>query len=106
MDTENSVNKYIAQLALVLLFLVFACPVVIRAADAPAQPPVVTDAELFTTIATLDAEVFDAYNRCDLEKFASYFIGNLEFHESSHAGYPIKDFGAEKCEGIGKRPRN
>ena len=121
MDMENSVNKYVAQLALVLLFLAFACPVVIRAADAPAA---VTDADLYKTIAALDAEVFDAYNRCDLEKFASYFIENLEFYhdkggvmwtrqdvveatrknicgkvrrelvESSLAVYPIRDFGA------------
>jgi hypothetical protein len=123
MEAENSVNKFLAQLALVLLFLLLECPIVIRA-DTPSQPPADTANELFQTIAALDAEVFDSYNRCDMEKFASYFVEDVEFYHdkggvtwtrkdvvdgvkknicgkvrrelirASFAVYPIKDFGA------------
>ncbi len=80
MDAENSVNKYSAQLAAALLFLAFASPVVIRAADVPVPPPADTADELTRTITALDAALFDSYNRCDLEKFASYLVEDVEFY--------------------------
>jgi hypothetical protein len=124
MHAESSMNKYLAQLGLLLLLLMLLEGPVVVCAATPSQPVAGSEDELFRTIAALDAEVFDAYNRCDMEKFATYFIENLEFYhdkggvtwtrqevvdatrknicgkvrrelvKASLAVYPIKDFGA------------
>jgi hypothetical protein len=51
-----------------------------RAQTVPALENIKSQAELETTITTLDNALFAAYNQCDLEKFASFIAEDVEFY--------------------------
>src|SRR5450432_660872 len=66
---------------ILLLATVFAlCCVQAGAQTVPALENIKSQAELETTITTLDTALFAAYNQCDLEKFASFIAADVEFY--------------------------
>jgi ketosteroid isomerase-like protein len=50
------------------------------AQSVPAMENIKSQAELETTITTLDTALFAAYNQCDLQKFASFIADDVEFY--------------------------
>jgi len=66
---------------MLLLSTVFVlCCVQAGAQTVPALENIKSQAELETTITTLDTALFAAYNQCDLEKFASFIADDVEFY--------------------------
>jgi hypothetical protein len=66
---------------ILLLSTVFVlCCVQAGAQTVPALENIKSQAELETTITTLDTALFAAYNQCDLEKFASFIADDVEFY--------------------------
>lgn len=74
-------NKALTFARMLLLSAVFVlCCVRAGAQTVPALENIKSQAELESTITTLDAALFDAYNKCDLEKFASFIAEDVEFY--------------------------
>ena len=74
-------NKPFTSAKMLLLSAVFVlCGVRAGAQTVPALDDIKSQAELETTITTLDAALFNAYNQCDLEKFASFIAEDVEFY--------------------------
>jgi hypothetical protein len=120
---EVDMNKRVASMLVVSLFMLPGCSAAIAASQSPAP----ADA-LFDRISALDTAVFDAFNHCSapeqLQLHASYFAPDVEFYHDkggvtwtrdamiantaknvcghfrrelvpgSLKVYPIKDFGA------------
>lgn len=65
---------------LLLSSLLVLCGVCTGAQTVPALENIKSQAELESTITTLDTALFNAYNQCDLEKFASFIAEDVEFY--------------------------
>jgi hypothetical protein len=65
---------------LVLSSVLVLCCVRAGAQAVPALENIKSQAELESTITTLDTALFAAYNQCDLEKFASFIAEDVEFY--------------------------
>ena len=87
-------------LALRLTLLAILLPVTARTQQtSPKQ------AELSTTISSLDRDFFEAYNKCELSKIEAMFTSDIEFYHEKrgeHRFYLTQAGQKEKLDGIGR----